>query len=407
MVRIQATTLCRRKSQTLSYAFAAALALAAFAAPGANAASGGSSFVVVPKIKAVTCVKNCQGKGKAKRIRGGSTIRIQGSDLAAATKIVFIGARGSSDDTAATPLAASSKKLTVKVPADTSTGPIVAETKGGERSRPTKSLLVLPQPPVVGSPDLKPVATSIPGARLEAGTSTPRTVFHGSKSLVKFSARVSGIADARLAVTLVRKSTGAELTSWTLLAPAGQVVSLEWDGRIAGAAAPAGRYAFSAQIIPPGVTPASAEALAGTDDARDAFDLYGFRFPIRGKHTYGGGLGDGRGHQGVDIMARCGTKLVAARGGTVVESRFQGAAGNFIAIRPDDTSIGDQAYLHLKQRSPFRKGDRVYTGQQIGLVGSTGRSSACHLHFEQWTGAIWRSRPVDIMSALKAWDAVS
>lgn len=406
MVRIQAATPARRKSKTVAYAIAAALLLALTVSPAAGA-NGGTNFVVVPTVKKVTCVKSCQGKGANKRIRGGSTIRIQGLNLDATSRIVFAGARGTADDTAALPISAKSSKLTVRVPADTATGPLLAETKTGARSRPTKTLLVLPQPPVIGSPDLKPVPTDVPGAKLEAGTSTPRTVFQGSKQLVKFSVRVSGIDDARVAVSLLRKSNGAVLGSWTLAAPAGTTVSVDWDGQSAGAAAPSGRYAFAAQIIPPGVSPASVGSLAGTNDARDAFDLYGFRFPIRGKHTYGGGLGDGRGHQGIDIMARCGTKLVAARGGTVVESRFQGAAGNFIAIRPDDKSIGDQAYLHLQKRSPFRKGDRVYTGQQIGVVGTTGRSTACHLHFEQWTGAIWRSKPVNVMSDLKAWDAVS
>lgn len=391
----------------MSYALAATLLLALSAGASSAAASGGSNFVVVPTVKTVACVKNCQGKGAAKRIRGGSTIRIKGLNLNATTRIVFAGARGPSDDTAATPISASSAKLTVKVPTDTSTGPLLAETKTGARSRPTKTLLVLPQPPVVGSPDLKPVPTGIPGAKLEVGTSTPRTVFQGSKELVRFSARVSGLADAKVAVSLVRKSSGAVLTSWTIAAPEGTVASVDWDGRVNGATAPSGRYAFAAQIVPAGLSPASIEAQSGTDDARDAFDLYGFRFPVRGKHTYGQGLGAGRGHQGIDIMARCGTKLVAARGGTVVESRFQGAAGNFIVIRPDDSSIGDQAYMHLQKRSPFRKGDRVYTGQQIGVVGTTGRSSACHLHFEQWSGEIWRSRPVDVMSDLKAWDAVS
>ncbi|MBJ7458502.1 MAG: M23 family metallopeptidase, partial [Thermoleophilaceae bacterium] len=80
---------------------------------------------------------------------------------------------------------------------------------------------------------------------------------------------------------------------------------------------------------------------------------------------------------------------------------------NYIAITPDAEALGDQAYLHLASRSPFKAGDRVYTGQQIGVVGSTGRSSACHLHFEQWAGEIWLSKPVDPLPALKAWDLVS
>ena len=63
--------------------------------------------------------------------------------------------------------------------------------------------------------------------------------------------------------------------------------------------------------------------------------------------------------------------------------------------------------MHMPVKSPFNKGDRVYTGQTIGSVGRTGRASACHLHFEQWTGKIWSSRPVDPLADLKAWDLVS
>jgi murein DD-endopeptidase MepM/ murein hydrolase activator NlpD len=107
------------------------------------------------------------------------------------------------------------------------------------------------------------------------------------------------------------------------------------------------------------------------------------------------------------VLANCGLKLVAARGGVVRRSGNQGAAGNYIAITPNAEHIGDQAYLHLAKPSPFKAGDRVYTGQQIGIVGDTGHASACHLHFEQWSGEIWLSKPTDPLPALKAWDLVS
>jgi murein DD-endopeptidase MepM/ murein hydrolase activator NlpD len=153
-----------------------------------------------------------------------------------------------------------------------------------------------------------------------------------------------------------------------------------------------------------------ASQAAPIDNSRDAFDLYPFTFPVAGRHTYGTGgarFGGGRGHEGFDVLANCGVKLVAARGGIVRRSGREGAAGYYISITPTADGIGDQAYLHLQRPSPFKAGDRVYTGQQIGTVGDTGRTSACMLHFEQWTGEIWRSKPVDPFSALKAWDLVS
>jgi murein DD-endopeptidase MepM/ murein hydrolase activator NlpD len=58
-------------------------------------------------------------------------------------------------------------------------------------------------------------------------------------------------------------------------------------------------------------------------------------------------------------------------------------------------------------KSPFKPGDHVYTGQAIGNVGETGDATVCHLHFEEWTGAIWESKVFDPLPDLLAWDLVS
>jgi murein DD-endopeptidase MepM/ murein hydrolase activator NlpD len=69
----------------------------------------------------------------------------------------------------------------------------------------------------------------------------------------------------------------------------------------------------------------------------------------------------------------------------------------------------DNAYMHLAQPSPFSEGDKVFTGQQIGLVGETGDATACHLHFEIWTPPGWYSggKPIDPLPSLESWDAYS
>lgn len=131
-------------------------------------------------------------------------------------------------------------------------------------------------------------------------------------------------------------------------------------------------------------------------------------FPVRGKHSYGDGLGAGRGHQGQDVMARCGTKLVAARKGRVRHKDYQGSgAGHYIVVR-EKTKKGrfDYVYMHLKRKAKVRVGQRLRPGQKIGLVGSTGRSSACHLHFEMWKGPGWYrgSKVVNPRPHLKRWD---
>ncbi|MFY9469761.1 MAG: M23 family metallopeptidase [Solirubrobacterales bacterium] len=369
--------------------------------------TGGSYVVIVPKIAKIKCARGCT---RAKGIRPGSTLRLAGENLDVAKEIVFLGARGAEDDVAATVIKAGTRSAVVKVPAGAGTGPVSAATADGRRSRPSAPIAVRPLPPVIGSPKLQTVpGVAIPGVTLETGTSTPRVVFIGAKQLVRYSMRVSGLDGATAGVSLVRHGTGEVAATWRVAVPVGQVVTVEWDGTMSGKPAPSGRYIFTAQITGGGAASAAGNAKIASTGDRDAFDLYGYMFPVRGGHNFGQSgarFGGGRGHQGQDIMAACNTKIVAARGGTVVESRSQSAAGNFIVIRPD-FGVGDQAYLHMIGRSPFKPGDRVYTGQAIGNVGSTGRSSACHLHFEQWTGEIWRSKPVDPLGDLLSWDQIS
>lgn len=386
---------------------AAVLALCAAAVP-ASADTGGSGFVVMPTIDAITCEKACTGAKTARRVRGGGVIRIAGENLDQATRYVFSGAAGSGDDVATTAISTTSTVARVKVPLSAQSGPVSAVGESGVATKTGPSITVLPAPPVIGAPDLKAVPTGLSGVTLKVGTSTPRTVFLGAKRLVRYSLLATGASDLTAEINLVNTDGGATVASWSLAVPPGQTVSVDWNGKKKGALVAAGRYAFRTKLLRAGGV-AATEA-PPIDDSRDTFDLHAFQFPIRGKHNYGmgaGRFGGGRGHQGQDVMANCGIKLVAARGGIVRRSGNQGAAGNYIAITPNAEGVGDQAYLHLAKPSPFKAGDRVYTGQQIGIVGDTGRASACHLHFEQWTGEIWLSKPVDPLPALKAWDLVS
>jgi len=109
-------------------------------------------------------------------------------------------------------------------------------------------------------------------------------------------------------------------------------------------------------------------------------------FPVRGRHDFGtavNGFGGGRGHEGQDIFAACGTRVVAARAGTVVEAETAGNEGNYVVLKAADGP--HQAYLHLLRPSSVRKGDRVTAGEPIGKVGDSGNADGCHLHFELWT----------------------
>ena len=196
------------------------------------------------------------------------------------------------------------------------------------------------------------------------------------------------------------------------------VDSIRWDGNTdVGRPARNGRYTF--RIVPQGADAPARKPLrrARASSAQKfslGFAMYGYAFPVLGAHDYGGSgavFGAGRSghtHQGHDVMAKCGVPLVAARGGRVQYSGFQSAAGNYIVIDGRGTGY-DTAYMHLLAPSPLKAGMTARTGQPIGLVGSTGSSSACHLHFEMWAAPGWYEggSPVNPLSHLKAWDRYS
>lgn len=84
-------------------------------------------------------------------------------------------------------------------------------------------------------------------------------------------------------------------------------------------------------------------------------------------------------HTGIDIGRPTGTKAFAAQDGTVVFSAYNGAYGNMVEISHGNGV--NTIYAHLSKIS-VSKGSEVKKGEVIGLVGSTGRSTGSHLHFE-------------------------
>ena len=194
----------------------------------------------------------------------------------------------------------------------------------------------------------------------------------------------------------------------------GTADSIRWDGTGGGKPAPNGRYSF--RIVPQAGGPVARRATssASAEPLSLSFDLYGFAFPILGPHDYGGAGGrfgaarSGHTHEGQDVMAKCGTPLVAARGGRVQYSGYQSAAGNYVVIDGKGTGF-DMGYMHLLEPSPLQEGMTVRTGEPIGIVGDTGDATACHLHFELWTAPGWYEggSPIDPLPYLEQWDEYS
>jgi len=396
------------KSRIPAGGAAAAFGLGMLAiAPAALAQSGGGGVVYVakPQISKVACVRRCASH---KRAQGGSTLRVTGTALDGVVKVVFRGSRGRSDDSSARVRAGSATRLSVKVPIGAVTGPISASVSRTVQSLPTRTIAILPPPPPEPNTELSPV----PGVpELETGTSRTKA-FVDARRAVTFSFRMSGAAPSAVAVELVRASDGAAVKTWNPVPEPDAVTSVWWNGRIGSAGAKPGRYSF--RLTASEGNGATVRSAALEESRRDAFDLYDNIFPVRGRHDFGGrgarfGTGRvGHSHQGQDVFARCGTPLVAARGGRVQFKQYHAAAGYYLVVDAAG-SDEDYVYMHMAEPSPFSPGDRVYTGQRIGSVGDSGNARGCHLHFELWRGPGWYDggKPFDPLPSLRAWDAWS
>lgn len=84
-------------------------------------------------------------------------------------------------------------------------------------------------------------------------------------------------------------------------------------------------------------------------------------------------------HTGLDFQASTGTPIVAAAGGVVVTQEFHPAYGNMVEIDHGNDLI--TRYAHASQVF-VKKGDLIKRGKKIAEVGTTGRSTGPHLHFE-------------------------
>lgn len=104
---------------------------------------------------------------------------------------------------------------------------------------------------------------------------------------------------------------------------------------------------------------------------------FGFRIdPITGRTAL---------HTGLDFPADTGTPIVAAAGGVVVVQDVHPAYGNMVEVDHGNDLI--TRYAHAS-RVLVKKGDIVKRGQTIAEVGSTGRSTGPHLHFEVWVSGV-------------------
>lgn len=120
--------------------------------------------------------------------------------------------------------------------------------------------------------------------------------------------------------------------------------------------------------------------LVGTKERPKTAATGTFQMPIKSyvvTSEYGGRWG--RMHDGMDFGAATGTMIYAADGGTVIRASYYGGYGYCIEIDHENGHV--TRYAHCS-RLLVNAGDKVYQGQEIGLVGNTGHSFGSHLHFE-------------------------
>jgi murein DD-endopeptidase MepM/ murein hydrolase activator NlpD len=246
-------------------------------------------------------------------------------------------------------------------------------------------------------------ATPDPGGRVELTLSNarPRKAYLlGSPAVFRYA--IAGNETRDLKVEVVKKSSREVVATIAQnnVAPKSQQ-AVSWGGRTnSGSMAAQGEYRF--RVVAGGESADESRAEGKPDAA-----FYANKFPVRGRHSYGDGIGAGRGHRGQDVLADCGTPLVAAHGGKVQAVGYDGSgAGNYIVI-DGKQSRWDYVYMHLRKPALPREGERVKTGERIGDVGDTGNSTACHLHFELWTKPGWYEGGEfsgSVTKNLKRWD---
>lgn len=129
-------------------------------------------------------------------------------------------------------------------------------------------------------------------------------------------------------------------------------------------------------------------------DSAEYFDAKGnsvrkslLRTPVNGARISSGFglrrhpiLGYSKMHKGTDFAAPTGTPILAAGSGTIVYRAVKGGYGNYVQIKHN--SDYSTAYGHASRFGKFRVGSKVKQGDVVAYIGTTGRSTGPHLHFE-------------------------
>ncbi len=341
-----------------------------------------------PAPKDLRCISECAGL-RAAAVDG--RVVITGRRLGAVTEVQF---KGTAGPVVVAPHRAEPTRLSVDVPPDAATGHLrLAKASGADAATPQRLRVAKPG--------------QVPkGFRLRSANVRPKSAFFDQASPITLTYRFEAPERTGIRVEVVRKQGDRVIRSFRRpgVLPYSKR-SQGWNGlERDGDVADDGRYQFRVGELREPTTSAG------------SLKLRGYKFPIRGSHSYGGYLqsfgaprSGGRRHEGQDVYANCGTRLEAARGGRVQKRAYDPALlGHYVVIDTRGSST-DHLYVHMPSPSPFREGERVHTGERVGAVGKTGnaRTTPCHLHFEIWPRGWHHGSPIDPRPSLQRWDSWS
>jgi murein DD-endopeptidase MepM/ murein hydrolase activator NlpD len=338
-----------------------------------------------PSPKDLRCIEGCAGKQTA---AAHSLVRITGSGLEHVVEVSF---RGRQHRVAAEPTSSGKHRVLVKVPRGAITGPARVIDGDGGRSTMRERLRIVPPGRLPERGSFKVLNTDL----------RPHTAFFDGGRDFKLAYRFRAYAPVNVTVKLVRG--GRTVQTWTdENSLAYQKHKLRWNGLLSKHhVAPPGHYRF--ELKAPGRKPRP------TGGVR----ILSGEFPIRGPHSYGGAeqrfgapRSGGRIHQGQDVFAACGTRVVAAVGGRV-QARGSDPVlyGNWIVIDAKGSRT-DYRYAHFEHPASVHRGERVHTGEPVGKIGRTGnaQSVGCMLHLEVWPHGWEHGSPIDPLPIEKRWD---
>ncbi len=190
------------------------------------------------------------------------------------------------------------------------------------------------------------------------------------------------------------------VTQKQLLNKANYSIPATVRGRVATAPASLDNsdVSFTGQQVMPELPPLD-PALNYLPQPNGGTPFNGYIWPARGALTSKYGWRWGRMHRGIDIAAPVGTPIFAVAPGVVIKSGWnKGGYGNLVDIQHADGTLTRYAHNY---RLLVKPGQFVDQGQQISLMGSTGRSTGPHLHFEVHPGGKGAVNPIALLPKVR------